>query len=264
MADARGLVQTTLTQLRASGISTREECTAALCAKLHSSITNPEQLKTLATEVIDAEFGCHVEEAPTEEGVAEEALGEAAEEAGAGVVMDEASTDAVVVGLAAEAVATETVATETVATEAVATEAVAAEGGVVTEAATGVAVNAAPVDVAGEVTHDAVPTPTDVDLMHAKIDALIDAQTTMQARIDELCFLVEHTVPQSSTATRKQLASFSESFLFPRERSNHEKYRAAINGHTDLRAAVNKFLLERHGVRETTTSPTAVSDDIIA
>jgi hypothetical protein len=280
-----------MTQLRASGISTSDEMNAALCAKLHAEIPH-DSLKMLVSEVIDTEFGCHAEGVPMEEGVGEEALGEAAEEAAGKVDMVEIETsvaETADVGLATEAVATEVVveaaaesasggvtdagvATENVAgvetietTEAadVATEAVTevATEAVATDTATEAVVDMAAVDVAGEVTHDAVPTPTDVDLMHAKIDAMIDAQTTMQARMDELCFLVESTVPQSATtATRKQLASFSESFLFPKERSNHEKYRAAINAHTDLRTAVNNFLLERRGVSAITTPNTATDD----
>jgi hypothetical protein len=306
MTDARGLVQTTLTQLRASGIDTREECTAALCAKLHSSITNPEQLKTLATEAIEAEFGCHhTDDAPASDEVVAE--GGANEEvvtetvvAGVGVV-DEASTEAVVEAAAENVVAdtdalveaaTEVVTDETVAEKvvsemdmaesvavaaesvvvategvpeegAVAASAVAVENEMTTEAATEVAVDAAPVDMAVEAAQEVMP--SDIDLVNAKLDALIDAHSTMQARMDQLSFLVESTIPQSATtATRKQLALYSESFLFPEQRSNHEKYRAAINAPTDIRAAVNKFLLERRGVRDTTTSPTSVSDDTIA
>jgi hypothetical protein len=288
MADARGLVQTTLTQLRASGISTSDEMNAALCAKLHAEIPH-DSLKMLVSDVIDAEFGCHAEGVPMEEGVGEEALGEAAEEAAGKVEMVEIETsvaETVDVGLATEAVATEAVveaaaesasdgvtdagvATENVAgvetietTEAadVATEAVtevAAEA-VATDTTTEAAMDVAAVDVAVGGAHEVMP--TDLDLIHAKLDTLIDAHTTMQARMDELSFLVEHTAPKDKT-DRATLARFTESFLFPEKRSNLEKHRAAINKPTSLRAAVNEFLIARHGASAVNT-PSVGTDDI--
>jgi len=103
---------------------------------------------------------------------------------------------------------------------------------------------------------------TSDDLLHAKLDALIEAHTTMQARMDQISFLVEHTIPVSANTTRAALANFSESFLFPEDRKRNKEHRAYINAPTDLRTRVNDFLLTRRGVTASTT--TSVTEAIAA
>jgi hypothetical protein len=103
---------------------------------------------------------------------------------------------------------------------------------------------------------------TSDDLLHAKLDALIEAHKTMQARMDQLSFLVEHTIPVSAHTTRAALANFSESFLFPEDRKKKRDHRAYINAPTDLRTRVNDFLLSRRGVTASTT--TSVTEAIAA
>jgi hypothetical protein len=299
MADARELVKKTLAGLKAAGISTSDEMNAALCAKLHAEIPHGS-LKTLVKEVVDVEFGCGLPGEPSDvQSVGEEDVNEAVvtETVVAGVgVVDEASTEAVVEAAAENVVAdtdalveaaTEVVTDETVAEKvvsemdmaesvavaaesavvategvpeegAVAASAVAVENEMTTEAATEVAVDAAPVDMAVEAAQEVMP--SDIDLVNAKLDALIDAHSTMQARMTELSFLVEHTAPRDKTADRATIARFSESFLFPEKRSNLEKHRAAINKPTCLRAAVNEFLIARHGTSAVNTPNTATDD----